>query len=144
MRGVVGLEGLALAAYRQLVILLAERANWVARCTRSLQQEEQVAAGDGGRPAQVMEAVVVFVGEVQEYVWSRVVCYLCQQVHPPARGAGGGAHAGGRHRGPGEEEDHVDDGDEHVGVPPPGGTALPLTSPDLTNLPWTRPDLACR
>ena len=29
---------------------------------------------------QVMAAVLVFVGEVQEYVWSRVVRYLCQQV----------------------------------------------------------------
>lgn len=48
VRGVVCLEELALAAYRELVILLAERANLVARCTRGLQQEEQV-EGWGGR-----------------------------------------------------------------------------------------------
>ena len=78
---------------------------------------------------------MVFVGEVQEYVWSRVVCYLCQQVQPPPpevqvaeRTLEGVIEALERKKITWTMETNMSEFRLQVAL------ASPLTSPDLTNL----------
>jgi len=70
VRKVPGLERLALAAYRQLVVDLSGK---VEEAVRGKQMGL-------GMEQEVMRRVMVFVTEVQDFVWPTVVCYLTQQV----------------------------------------------------------------
>ena len=77
-----GLEGLALASYRQLVVDLAGKVEEAVRGKqKGLGMEQEVGEKRGGRMClQVMRRVAMFVKEVQDFVWPTVVCYLTQQV----------------------------------------------------------------
>ena len=83
VRKVPGLEGLALASYRQLVVDLAGKVEEAVRGKQKglgMEQEVGEKSGGGRMCLQVMRRVAMFVKEVQDFVWPTVVCYLSQQV----------------------------------------------------------------
>ena len=82
VRQVPGLEGLALAAYRQLVVDLAGKVEEAVKGKQmGLGMEQEVGEKKEVKMClQVMRRVVMFIKEVQDFVWPTVVCYLTQQV----------------------------------------------------------------
>jgi hypothetical protein len=83
-RAVEGLEALALRGYQALLVQLAEEvAAHVSRLGGNLgpwSLEAEPSSLALNREELAIKRVVEFVDELQEYVWTRVVWYLCQEV----------------------------------------------------------------